>query len=149
MKTNIARPGIIAAAVLIGMSPAATVGTGTAHAALSCDFDFTHSVPTVLPPQITGDGIAACDVAPDEHIVTLALEHEEGGRWEVASTRTDSSVPPPYRAGGHSYTVSAACYAGRWRVSVGIRGKIQGHQFTYNNASGTAEVPTSKCPNRF
>ncbi|MGV9335360.1 hypothetical protein [Nocardia sp. NPDC003726] len=138
--------GLIAAAVLIGMSPAAT---GAAHAARSCDFEFTHSVPTVLPPQITGDGIAACDFPPDEHIVVLALQHEEGGRWEVVSTRTDSTISPPFRGGGHSYAASAACYAGKWRVSVGIRGKIQGHQFTYNNASGAVEVPTSKCPNRF
>lgn len=36
-------------------------------------------------------------------------------------------------------------YAGKWRISVGIRGKIQGHQFTYTNASGTVEVPTSQC----
>ncbi|WP_040833707.1 hypothetical protein [Nocardia brevicatena] len=149
MKTNIARFGLISAAVLIGMSPAATVGTGTARAALSCDFEFTRSVPTVLPPQITGDGIAACDVPPDEHIVTLSLDYQEGGKWVSASTRPDSTIPPPYRAGGHSYTVSAACYAGRWRVSVGIRGKIQGHQFTYANASGTVEVPTSQCHPRF
>lgn len=146
MKTKI---GLVSAAVLIGMRPAVTVGTGMAHAALSCDFEFTRSVPTVLSPQITGDGIAACDVPPDEHIVTLALEHEESGRWEVVSQRSDSTIPPPYRAGEHSYTVSAACYAGRWRVSVGIGGKIQGHQFTYNNQSGTVEVPTSQCHPRF
>ncbi|MBF6204641.1 hypothetical protein IU483_10955 [Streptomyces gardneri] len=143
MKTII---GLIAVAVLIGMSPAAT---GMARVARSCGFEFTHSVPTVLPPQITGDGIAACDVPPDEHVVVLALQHEEGGRWEIASTRTDSTIPPPFRGGGHSDTVSAACYAGKWRVSVGIRGKIQGNQFTYNTASGTVEVPPSKCPNRF
>jgi hypothetical protein len=144
-------PGIYAAAagVLIGSSAAVTVGSGPAHAALDCGFDFSPSRPDVRSPQILADALAGCDTPPDEHVVTFALEYEQGGQRVVASVTTDSTIPPPYRLGGHHYAVSAACYAGTWRASVGIRGKIQGHQFTFNDSSRTVAVPSSQCHPRF
>lgn len=105
---------LVLVAVFIGLSPALTVGAGSAHAANDCDFEFTRSVPTVLGAQITGSGWAACaDVPPDTHSLTLALEYEDRGRWMVASQKTDTTVPPRYPS-RHSYDVSAACYGGTW-----------------------------------
>lgn len=142
---------MIAVAVLVGIAPAATVGTGPAHAVADCDFEFTYSRPTVLPyaQQIQGSGWTACaDVPPDLHHLTIALEYENGGRWEVASSKTDDAIPPKYPS-RHTYDVSAACYAGTWRIVVAIRGAIQGHGFTYDRASDTVNVSTSQCAKRF
>jgi len=75
--------------------------------------------------------------------------HWQGSRWEVASQRPDSTIPPPYKAGGHGYDVSAACYAGTWREGIYIRGEIQGHTFQYHNVSSTVDVSPSQCHPRF
>lgn len=140
------RIGLVLIAALVGVGPALTVGTGTAHAVNDCDFEFSPSTPTVLSPQITGEGVAACDVPPDRHIVTLALEWEHGGQWEVASvSQPDSTIPGPWGTGRHHYEVSAACYAGTWRIAVSIRGGIQGHEFHWDSQSGTVNIPTSVC----
>ncbi len=83
-------------------------------------------------------------------MVTLALEWQHGGKWEVASvSQPDSTVPGTWGAGRRHYKVSAACYAGTWRIAVSIRGGIQGHEFRYDNQSGTVNVPTSVCHPRF
>ena len=141
---------LVLAAALAGLSPTLTVGTGPAHAAKDCDFEFNPERPTVIGAQITGHGVAACDIPPDRHVVTLALEYRDRGRWEVASvSRPDSTIPGPWRTGRHQYRVSAACYAGTWRVAVSIRGGIQGHEFRYDNASGTVDIPSSRCHPRF
>lgn len=104
----------------------------------------------MIPPQVIGYGFAGCDTPPDEHVATLALEYEQGGRWVVASAaQPDRTIPPPYRLGGHHYQVSAACYSGTWRAAIGIHGKIQGHDFTYNNVSDSFEIPSSQCHPRF
>lgn len=145
----ITRSSLILVAALVGLSPALTIGTGPARAVDDCDFEFTRTVPTVLGAQITGSGWAACaDVPPDSHSLTLALEYEDRGRWVVAARKTDATVPPRYPS-RHSYDVSAACYAGTWRVVVAIRGTIQGHTFRFDNVSNTRDVSGPHCPNRF
>ncbi len=143
------RFGLVLAAALVGLSPALTVGTGPARAVNDCDFEFATSNPDVYKPQITGRGLAGCDAPPDSHRVQLALEYEQGGRWVVASVKTDNTIPPPFRAGGHRYEVSAACYAGTWRMAVAIRGTIQGHTFQFEDHSGTVDIPASVCHPRF
>ena len=113
------------------------------HAVNDCDFIFPANHPDVRSPQITGGGLAGCDAPPDSHRVQLALEYEQGGRWVVASVKTDNAVPPTFKSGGRRYEVSTACYAGTWRLAVAIRGTIQGHQFRFEDHSGSVEVPAS------
>lgn len=143
------RFGLVLVAALVGVSPTLTVGTGPARAVNDCDFIFPTNHPDVRSPQITGRGLAGCDTPPDSHQVQLALEYEQGGRWVVASAKTDNTVPPTFKSGGRRYEVSAACYAGTWRLAVAIRGTIQGHQFRFEDHSGSVEVPASTCHPRF
>lgn len=125
-----------------------TDGTGSANAsAKSCGFEFSWSAPMVMSPQILGRGVAQCDAPPEEHILTLALEYDRNGRWETASYRTDSSIPasaPKFT----SYETSAACYAGKWRMSVSILGRLQGTPFAFSDHSTVREVPSSQCTSR-
>ena len=143
------RLGLIMVAALVSVVPALTVGTGPAHATNDCNFIFSTNRPDVRSPEITGRGLAGCDVPPDSHEVQLALEYQQGSRWVVASVKTDSTVPPTFRSGGRRYEVSAACYSGTWRLAVAIRGTIQGHQFHFEDHSGTVDVPASTCHPRF
>lgn len=144
------RLALIVVAALIGVGPALTVGAGPAHATKDCDFEFSPSTPSVYLPQILGEGVAACDVPPDRHVVTLALEWKHGEQWEVASvSQPDATIPGPWGTGRHHYKVSAACYAGEWRIAVSIHGGIQGHEFHWDSQSGSVDVPASKCHPRF
>jgi|GEM_PF-3946992 len=145
------RHTITAVTVTILAAALVTIGIGPVRAqqALDCGFDFSPSRPDVRPPQIMADALGACDTPPDTHTAIMDLEYRQGSQWVVASTRTDNSIPPPYREGGHHYSVSAACYAGIWRGAVHIRGGIQGHTFRYDSTSDTVEVPDSQCHPRF
>ncbi|MFG3616650.1 hypothetical protein [Nocardia sp. NPDC047654] len=140
--------GLLCSAVL-GTAPAGA--TTSAHpqfiAAKSCGFEFTYSRPSVYPPKITGNGVAQCDGPPEEHILTLALEYQQGGRWVNAAHITEGAIPPtPPKS--RMYEVSAACYAGNWRVSMSVTGRIQGNPFVFSDRSRTREVPISQCPSR-
>ncbi|WP_039818386.1 hypothetical protein [Nocardia otitidiscaviarum] len=99
----------IAAGLAAASAGAETPGLDFA-AAKSCGFEFTYSRPSVYPPEIKGNGVAQCDVPPEEHILTLALEYKRGERWETAAHITDSAIPPG-PPNSKSYEVSAACYA--------------------------------------
>ncbi len=126
----------------------ATGGSGIAQAAAkSCAFEFTWTKPGVYPPQIIARGVAQCEVPPEEHILTLALEYQNRGVWEVASAKEDRTLPPqaPNFA---SYQVSATCYAGTWRASMSVTGTIQGRPFVFSDHTQSREVPTSQCPSR-
>lgn len=137
-----------AAAAAIVVAALATNGTGPAHAAAkSCGFEFTWTQPSVIGAQILGRGVAQCDVPPDEHRLVLALEYKKADRWETASSITDETRPPA-PPGHAAYEVSAACYAGTWRVSMSVTGSIQGNPFVYSDHTGTRDVPTSQCPTR-
>lgn len=140
--------GILGSAAL-GTAPAG--GTTAAHpefiAAKSCGFEFTYSRPSVYAPKITGNGVAQCDGPPEEHILTLALEYLQGGRWVNAAYITDAAIPPS-PPNSRSYEVNAACYAGTWRVSMSVTGRIQGNPFVFSDHSGTRDVSTSQCPSR-
>ncbi|MFE9323952.1 hypothetical protein ACIHDR_21610 [Nocardia sp. NPDC052278] len=139
--------GILSSA--LGTAPAgATAGAQPEFiAAKSCGFEFTYSRPSVYPPKIEGNGVAQCDGPPEEHILTLALEHLQGGRWVNAAYITDAAIPPG-PPNSRSYEVSAACYAGKWRVSMSVTGRIQGNPFVFSDHSGTRDVPSSQCPSR-
>ncbi|MGX1772083.1 hypothetical protein ACWIGW_08205 [Nocardia brasiliensis] len=101
----------------------------------------------MYPPQIIGNGFAQCDVPPDEHILTLALEYNQGGQWVNAAYIKDAGIPPG-PPNSRSYEVKAACYAGTWRVSMSVAGKLQGNPFVFSDYSATRDVPTSQCPSR-
>ncbi|AFU04650.1 hypothetical protein [Nocardia brasiliensis] len=101
----------------------------------------------MYPPQIIGNGFAQCDVPPIEHILTLALEYNQGGKWMNAAYITDAGIPPG-PPNSRSYEVKAACYAGTWRVSMSVAGKLQGNPFVFSDSSTTRDVPTSQCPSR-
>ncbi|PXX61640.1 hypothetical protein DFR70_108198 [Nocardia tenerifensis] len=116
-------------------------------AAKSCGFEFTYSRPSVYPPQIKGNGVAQCDAPPEEHFLTLSLEYKQGGQWVTAAYINDSGIPPG-PPNSRSYEVSAACYAGTWRVSMSVTGRLQGIPFVFSDYSGTREISTSQCPSR-
>ncbi|MBF6062988.1 hypothetical protein IU500_12570 [Nocardia terpenica] len=141
------RATIGTSAVLFAATGIAAAGAGTAHAAQSCGFDFTWSQPMVLAPQIIARGIAQCDVPPEEHILTLALEYQNHGVWENATYRTDRTIPPgpPNFA---SYEVSAACYAGTWRMTMNVTGSLRGQPFAFSDHSQSRDIPPSQCPSR-
>ncbi|MBF6464772.1 hypothetical protein IU427_06180 [Nocardia beijingensis] len=145
------------AIILVGILGSAVLGTAPAEAmtdihtefiaAKSCGFEFTYSRPSVYAPKITGNGVAQCDGPPEEHILTLALEYQQGGRWVNAAHITDAAIPPaPPKS--RTYEVSAACYAGTWRVSMSVTGRIQGNPFVFSDHSRTRDVSTSQCPSR-
>ncbi|MEU7214512.1 hypothetical protein [Nocardia iowensis] len=129
------------------IAPAYASPPATFVSAKSCGFEFTYSRPSVYPPKITGNGVAQCDVPPDEHILTLALEYQQGGKWVNAAYITDPAIPPG-PPNFRSYEVSAACYAGTWRVTMSVAGKLGGNPFVFSDRSGTREVSTSQCPSR-
>ncbi len=131
---------LAAAGVLVGSA-------GTANAAKSCTFMFTHTQPSVYPPEIIGNGWAQCDVPPEEHVVSMALEYKQGGKWTNASHIRDAGIPPgpPNR---RSYEVKAACYAGEWRISMSVTGSLQENPFVFSDYSRTREVSSSQCPSR-
>lgn len=140
-------------AIATGVTIAAALGTPAATAdtsfvaAKSCGFEFLYSAPSVYPPVIRGNGVAQCDAPPNEHVLTLSLEYRSGDSWVTASAKTDKEIPPgPPRY--KSYEVSAACYAGTWRVSVSVAGSIQGNPFVFSEHSETRDISTSKCPSR-
>ncbi|WP_280454176.1 hypothetical protein [Nocardia brasiliensis] len=97
--------------------------------------------------MIIGNGVAQCDVPPDEHILTLALEYQQGGKWVNAAFITDSGIPPGPPS-SRSYEVRAACYAGTWRVSMSVAGKLGGNPFVFSDYSSRREVSASQCPSR-
>ncbi|MEV5838463.1 hypothetical protein [Nocardia sp. NPDC052112] len=138
--------GILGAAAL-GTAPAAASAQPVDVSAKSCGFEFSRTLPMVLTPQITARGLAQCDAPPEEHTLTLALQYDNNGRWETACSKTDSSIPPG-APGFATYEVSAACYAGRWRMAVSILGRLQGTPFAFSDYSTVREVPSSQCPSR-
>ncbi|WP_328408211.1 hypothetical protein [Nocardia sp. NBC_00403] len=138
--------GILGSAAL-GTAPATASAQPLDIAAKSCGFEFTWSTPMVTSPQITALGFAQCDAPPDEHTLTLALEYDNHGRWENAAYRTDRSIPPG-PPNYTSYETSAACYAGKWRMSVSILGNLRGTPFAFSDHSQPREVPSSQCPSR-
>lgn len=140
--------GILSSAALGTVPAEATTGTHPEFiVAKSCGFEFTYSRPSVYPPEIKGNGVTQCDGPPEEHILTLALEYQQGGRWVNAAYITDAA-PPPQPPNSRTYEVSAACYAGTWRVSMSVTGRLQGNPFVFSDYSGTRDVPTSQCPSR-
>ncbi|MEV6341329.1 hypothetical protein AB0M12_42245 [Nocardia vinacea] len=146
---TIIRATLAACALVLTMGASnLTDGAGPANAsAKSCGFEFSRSLPMVLTPQITARGLAQCDAPPEEHTLTLALQYDNKGRWETASSKTDSSIPPS-APGFATYEVSAACYAGRWRMAVSILGRLQGTPFAFSDYSTVREVPSSQCTSR-
>lgn len=140
--------GLALTAVSVSV-PAAADAPAPDALAKSCGFEFTWTQPTVLPAQaqILGRGFAQCDVRPDEHVLTLGLEYKQGDKWVNAASITDRT-PPPVPLGVQTYDVSAACYSGTWRISVGVTGSLQGVPFVFSDHSRERDVPTSQCPSR-
>ncbi len=89
--------------------------------------------------------MAFCDVPPEEHSLTLALEYKDRDRWANGSYVTDRTIPSH---SGHPYEVSAACYAGEWRMTVSVTGMMQGNPFVFSDHSRTRTIPSSQCPSR-
>ncbi|MEU1427576.1 hypothetical protein ABZ412_10925 [Nocardia sp. NPDC005746] len=136
----------LAAASMVGSvvavaSPAAEALPGVNW----CSWDWMpFSSPTVLPPQIIGEGTVKCTEPPATHVVTLSLEYKDGDNWVVGSmTDPIATIPNP----DVHYRVSAACYNGTWRMTARISGTGKQGDFNYTEHSDPPKT-VATCENR-
>ncbi|MFE3052972.1 hypothetical protein [Nocardia sp. NPDC059239] len=140
------------AAAVIGGALTAVAAAPPAHAAKSCNFDFSYNnIPSVRPEVklIHARGAAYCDVPPSEHDLVLGLELKDiNGSWQ------------PYQDAGHNrdipgdaynpkyYELVVPCYVGTYRMSVSVTGYLEGNPFAYSKYSGETSVTPDECPSR-
>ncbi|MFQ6331030.1 hypothetical protein ACLMAL_33535 [Nocardia sp. CWNU-33] len=98
-----------------------------------CDNGFSPwTTPTVLPPKIEGYGWAKCDLPADgdpglTHNYYLSLQRRNSsGGWDSVGEHIRTSLVPWAR---QTYTASAPCSAGYWRIVSSVSGTIQGRQY--------------------
>lgn len=140
--------GLLASAALVSGAPAkASPGGPLAIQAKRtiCDNGFGRSVPTVLTPKIEGYGWAKCDMPDDgdpglthNYYLTLQRRNASGG-WDSVGEHIRTSLVPWAR---QTYTASAPCTAGYWRVFSSVSGIIQGRQYGPIETTSEARVVT-------
>ncbi|MCX4097756.1 hypothetical protein [Nocardia sp. alder85J] len=141
MRANTIACAVAAAALAVG---GMLIEAPAAHAAKACGFEFyPYSRPTVLDRfQIRGDGRAECDAPPQEHHLTLALQYLRAGRWETSVSRTYDQIPNP----SADYTITGNCYAGTWRLAMGVTGTMDGNPFVFSDYSNPVDIGPDRCP---
>ncbi|MEV0294855.1 hypothetical protein [Nocardia sp. NPDC050710] len=115
-----------------------------------CDNGFSPwSTPTVLPPKIEGYGWAKCDRPADgdpglAHDYYLSLQRRSpSGGWDSVGEHIRTSLVPWTR---QTYTASAPCSAGYWRIVSSVSGTIQGRQYgPIETASDERVVTAAEC----
>lgn len=110
-----------------------------------CDNGFGRSVPTVLMPKIEGYGWAQCDMPAEgdpglthNYYLTLQRRNASGG-WDSVGEHIRTSLVPWAR---QTYTASAPCTAGYWRIYSSVSGTIQGRAYGPIETTSEARVVT-------
>ncbi|MEU7141000.1 hypothetical protein ABZ942_16225 [Nocardia sp. NPDC046473] len=112
-----------------------------------CDHGFTFSKPTVLMPDIQGYGWAECPAVPADagltHNYYLSLQRRDtSGKWQWMGAPARSTIVPTVR---QTYTATAPCTAGVWRIFSDARGMIQGRPYEFSQVSDEKTVFPSDC----
>ncbi|WP_431972037.1 hypothetical protein [Nocardia sp. bgisy134] len=115
-----------------------------------CDNGFSPwTTPTVLPPKIEGYGWAECDMPTDgdpglTHVYYLTMQRRNAsGGWDSVGEHIRTSLVPWAR---QTYTASAPCSAGYWRIFSSVMGTIQGRQYgPIETASEARAVTAAEC----
>ncbi|MGO4613255.1 hypothetical protein AB4305_16120 [Nocardia sp. 2YAB30] len=160
MHYNTSRLSIIVAALAMALT-SGTIGVvanaspggplATEAKKTLCDNGFSPwSTPTVLPPKIEGYGWAKCDQAPGggtpelthDYYLTLQRRNASGG-WDSVGEHIRTSLVPWTR---QTFTASAPCAAGYWRIFSSVRGTIQGRAYgPIETPSETRVVTAAEC----
>ncbi|WP_406267385.1 hypothetical protein OH799_22235 [Nocardia sp. NBC_00881] len=112
-----------------------------------CDNGFTFSKPTILMPNIEGYGWAECTAVPADAALThnyyLSLQRRDAsGQWQYMGAPTKSAIVPTAR---QTYTATAPCAPGVWRIFSNARGTIQGRPYDFSQNSDEKTVFPSDC----
>lgn len=114
-----------------------------------CDNGFSAwTTPTVLPPKIEGYGWAKCDMPSDgdpglthNYYLTLQRRNASGG-WDSVGEHVRTSLVPWAR---QTYTASAPCSAGYWRIFSSVSGTIHRQYGPIETASDARAVTAAEC----
>ncbi|WP_156161946.1 hypothetical protein [Nocardia vulneris] len=127
--------GALISGALAGGNAATAEPSGTLVAERKpiCDNGFfAYRTPTVLPPNIEGYGWAKCDLPSSgdpglthDYYLSLQRRNASGG-WDSVGQHERTSLVPWAR---QTYTVSAPCTAGYWRIYSSVSGTIQGRPY--------------------
>ncbi len=98
-----------------------------------CDNGFSFSKPTIVRPEVHADGWAQCDRPTDggdpalTHNYYLSLQRRNSsGSWEFVGQHVKTSLVPWSR---QTYTATAPCVPGLWRMYSSVSGTIQGRPY--------------------
>lgn len=87
---------------------------------------------------ITGQILLDCSGVPTSQQVTLSLWYDGGNGMRQAKTTT-------YDGPKDSYTVTANCYAGRWRLAYSVSATVAGASASKRDESPAQTITTKDC----
>lgn len=137
---------ILAAALLLaatacqGTPGGASNGVGTD---CSMNAEQLYNAGGVIIATVT----AACEPAPDTHLLTMRLEltarYDGKTTTETLASKHSSEIPS---AAGLTLTIKHVCLPGTWTLLIGASGRSSdGHPFDYSDRKTLAGVTTDEC----
>ncbi|MBF6301248.1 hypothetical protein IU459_27440 [Nocardia amamiensis] len=114
-----------------------------------CGNGFIFSKPTIVPPEVYADAWAKCDM-PREGDPGLTRDYYlslqrlgNSGRWESVGQDVRTRLVPWSR---QTYTATAPCVPGKWRMYAQVVGTIQGRPYgPIETVSGARDVSADDC----